>query len=597
MIMNYDDICCKCGKEIKGRLQFCFKNIQCLNCYKANILSKLEYGQNHLFENKTNYNELDLFINNKEKNLDLNENLKDSNKSNIFKKKKRRIFKKIIFNHKKFKINEFSNIIYKTIEEAGKRHKLLLMYPKDFKKKTKLICDFCNRTKLSKKHKMLNISCRKDLRELYIYIFKIITQEEFKQKLSKLSLERYDLILENKKDMVNQIIKLNTFETKHIYKKICLFCIYNSLINYKGINLLFERFVYENGQNLLSIKKKFEIISGLEELLINQNKNNLKKNNGNNKQENSNINANINLVKKGNLISNDTNEIFNEENFNIFNLVLEDKDEKEVEENNLIDFIDNNSNETQSIKVKKNKKIKNIIEKLNKKKINSIITKLDNNDKLNEKYLFKYLNHINNNNHFELVYNNRNKINPFFRQYFERRNIEQINPYIFEMDYNWNNNFININQINKSIDNINNNFFVKTNEQNIYDKLINEISILNNKFNLKININNNFIINNNINTNNNQIFYLKDINANLLFYKYLIEIIINYINNIGKLIDIYSYINESSLFLMNSIINENFSYNSNIQLINIYNLFSNLLHFYYEIKMMNSELCHKFGNI
>ena len=408
------------------------------------------------------------------------------------------------------------------------------------------------------------------------------------------------MILENEKDMINQINKLNPMETELVNKNICLFCIYNSLIKYKGINLLWDGFLSEDGQKFLTIKKKFEIILGLEELLINPNKNNVNKNNENNIKEDNNINTNINLIKKGNLFLNDVN-ILNEKNLNIFNLILEDEDGENY-------LIDNNTDETKSIKEndynEKNSytfneiKRKNIIQK---SKIKSLNTKIDNNDKLNKNYLNNYMNDIST-NHFELsdsfIKNNINNINEFFEKNPEKRNNEQINPLLFDMNYNKNNKLMKTNTLWKSIDyiNSNNNIFLKENEQSIYNRLNNQISFLKNTLNLKTNLNNEFLANN-ISAKNDEIFSLKDINEKILLLKGLIQIILNYMNNIGELSDIYSYISGNTLSVMISIMNGMVSCNDIIQLKNIHYLFSKVLYFNYKIKMMNSELCNKLRDI
>ena len=597
MLMNYNK-CDKCGNEIKEDSKLYLNYNQCRNYSKTNVLSKIEFEKKNLSENNIDYNKLNLFKKNGEKKLNYEIRI-DTNKKTIINRKKRRISKKIFFNRKKLEINEFSKIIYQIIEEAGKKCNLLLIYPY-IKKKSQIICDFCNRTKLNKKYKLFKISCRKDFKEFYKDIFNIITQEEIKHKLSNLSQENFNLILENEKDMINQINKLNPMETELVNKNICLFCIYNSLIKYKGINLLWDGFLSEDGQKFLTIKKKFEIILGLEELLINPNKNNVNKNNENNIKEDNNINTNINLIKKGNLFLNDVN-ILNEKNLNIFNLILEDEDAENY-------LIDNNTDETKSIKEndynEKNSytfneiKRKNIIQK---SKIKSLNTKIDNNDKLNKNYLNNYMNDIST-NHFELsdsfIKNNINKINEFLEKNSEKRNNEQINPLLFDMNYNKNNKLMNTNPLCKSMDyiNSNNNIFLKENEQSIYNRLNNQISFLKNTLNLKTNLNNEFLANN-ISAKNDEIFSLKDINEKILLLKGLIQIILNYMNNIGELSDIYSYISGNTLSVMISIMNGMVSCNDIIQLKNIHYLFSKVLYFNYKIKMMNSELCNKLRDI
>ena len=90
---------------------------------------------------------------------------------------------------------------------------------------------------------------------------------------------------------------------------------------------------------------------------------------------------------------------------------------------------------------------------------------------------------------------------------------------------------------------------------------------------------------------------MKDINEKILLLKGLIQIILNYMNNIGELSDIYSYISGNTLSVMISIMNGMVSCNDIIQLKNIHYLFSKVLYFNYKIKMMNSELCNKLRDI
>ena len=570
--------------------KLCLGNNQ-LNFRKTNFSSKIEFGHSNLYENMPNYNKSNSTIKKDKKNLDLNINLKDKNKATIIKKKKRRFSKKVVFNSKKFELKEFSNIIYQIIKEASKKHNLLLLHPIPFKKKRHEICGFCNRIKLSKEYKIFKISCQKDFKEFYIYIFNIITQEEFKDKFSKLSNEYFNLILENKKDMFNLINKKNTLEPELINKKICIFCIYNSLIKYKGFNLMWETFLLNDGKKFLNIKEKFEIITGLEDLLIKP-KNNANIYDNNSTKENSNININNNLFKKGNSSIIDINKIFNEKNANIFDLILEDKNDKKYFINNASSkeafWVNGKRNNENKNFINNKKRRKNIIGKSKEKKINSNNTKIDN-DKLNEIYLNNYLNN-NIINNFEFSDNNKsikNNINS------KKRNIEQINPSLFDMNYNYNNNFIKANPLNLLYDYINNdNIFVNKNEQLIYNNLNNQISLLQHELNLKENIYKNFAINN-FNKNNAQVSLLHDINGKILYLKNLIQNIFNYIDNIRELLDIYSYICSNFILLMKLIINGDISFNNIMILEKINNLFLNLLNINYKFQMMNKELCDK----
>ena len=166
------------------------------------------------------------------------------------------------------------------------------------------------------------------------------------------------------------------------------------------------------------------------------------------------------------------------------------------------------------------------------------------------------------------------------------------------MIYNKNNKLMNTNPLCKSMDyiNSNNNIFLKENEQSIYNRLNNQISFLKNTLNLKTNLNNEFLANN-ISAKNDEIFSLKDINEKILLLKGLIQIILNYMNNIGELSDKYSYINSNTLALMISDMYGMIICNDIIQLKNIHYLFSKVLYFNYKIKMMNSELCNKLRDI
>ena len=391
--------------------------------------------------------------------------------------------------------------------------------------------------------------------------------------------------------MFNLINKKNTLEHELINKNICIFCIYNSLIKYKGFILMWETFLLNDGKKFLNIKEKFEIITGLEDLLIKP-KNNANIYNNNSTKENSNININNNLFKKENSSIIDINKIFNEKNVNIFDLILEDKNDKKYFINNASSneafWVNGKRNNENKIFINNKKSRKNIIGKSKEKKINSNNTKIDN-DKLNEIYLNNYLNN-NIINNFEFSDNNKsikNNINT------KKRNTEQINPSLFDMNYNYNNNFIKANPLNLFYDYINNNnIFVNKNEQLIYNNLNNQISLLQHELNLKENIYKYFAINN-FNKNNAQIALLNDINGKILYLKNLIINIFNYIDNIRDLLDIYLYICRNFILLMQLIINGDISFNNIMILEKINNLFLNLLNINYKFQMMNKELCDK----
>ena len=75
-------------------------------------------------------------------------------------------------------------------------------------------------------------------------------------------------------------------------------------------------------------------------------------------------------------------------------------------------------------------------------------------------------------------------------------------------------------------------------------------------------------------------------------YKTSMDIILNYMDNIGEILDKISCINENSLSLMNAIFNNNINSNTNlVQLESNSNYFSQLLNYNYNMQRMNGELC------
>ena len=599
MIVNYNK-CCQCGEQKKEKDLLIFwvnncKFSKCKDCFQKNLVSNSQTHPESLLENIQIPNKINIIPKNENKKLDLKEPHKNIKKTNLMNKKKRRISKKIHFKHKIGELNkdEFMNIIYIIIEESAKKYKLF-MNSQTSKKFTKIICNLCNKTKLNKENKFIEINSLTVFKDFFNYIFNQVLIEDYKQKLVKISQTKYNQIIENKKDIYN--LKSDGLDKDPLNKKYCFGCIYNSLIKNKGILLLWEDILPEE-KSPLSNKKKLEIISGLEDMLFNSNKNmnNFKEINSNEE------NTNSNKLEKNSLF-NDSNNIFNDKKVNIFDLILGSEDE----DNNIND-LENNSDENKSIKNKNNnetkkndkkeKKNKSSKKKENKKtfmktEINDDNFELNKNINNNSK---NNLQTVDNNKNINIInMNNINNINQFNDQKFIKKHNDQIQPLLYNSNYN--SNFLNQNNMNNNIGYFNNNNnFLNPNEELIYDRLNNQLSFLKNKINLITNLNNTRINNNNTRINNNNDFLLlisqNNFKENVCYFKNSMHIIFNYMNNLGEMLEKYSCINEHSLNLIDSIINGTINTDVILQLKNNHNHLSQLLNNNYNIQKMNSELC------
>ena len=595
-MMANSNKCCQCGELKKEDELLIFyedncKFFHCKDCLQKNMESKSQYLPKSLQENNSNTNKNNLIHKkNEDKNLDLKEPVKNKDKPVLLNKKKRRISKKILFKQKKAEknIDDFDKIIYKIIEEVGEKYQLLIN-SKLNKKLSKFICYSCKKIK-SKDNKIIKFSSIINFKFFFDYIFNTIEQEENKRKLIKISQEKYNQILENKKDLIN--IKSNISEKNILKKKYCFICIYKALKRNHGINSLWEDFLLEEK----NIKKSLEITSGLGVLI-----NNSSKNNKNSVYKIVQNGENSNKAEKDNILAEFENKIFNDKKGNIFDLILgdEDNDNNELEnseDNNTI----KNKNEDQKIKDKKEKK-----NKASKQKETKIIftkTRVTNNNELNKININNNFNNItkksfginDKNKNINIInMNNINNINQFNEQKFMKRNNDLIHPLLFNIDYNSNNKFLKQSMINNNFGNLNNNpiININANEDLLYDRLNNQLSFLKNKINLISNLNNTRIANN-INNNNDLPILIanKNFKENLFYFKNSMYYVLNYMNNINDMLEKYSCINEQSLSLMDSMINGNINTDSIMQLKNNNNLFSQLLNYNYNIQRMNTEL-------
>ena len=346
--------------------------------------------------------------------------------------------------------------------------------------------------------------------------------------------------------------------------------------------------------------KNFETISGLEDMIIYPNKNG--SNNYNQNEDKGEKNKN-NI--KNNLGFNDMNElnnIFNDKKGkNIFDLILDGEEENEISDLEVI------SDENKEIKNKNNAENKKINENKNNKKIKKGKSK---EKKVKFKKAILNINQTNKNNKNNIANKNNNEIkdknlininiqndiNKFNEPTLMKKNNEQNQPLFYNtLNFNpsQNNIFYNNNQnmINNNLSGyISNNQNI--NKESFCDRLNNELSFLKNQLNLISNTKNNKIANNqNINSEQQILNSNNNLKENLLFFNNSMHIILNYMNDIGEMLDKYSCINENSLSLMDSIINGNVGADSIIKLTNNNNYFSQLLNYNYNIQKMNTELC------
>ena len=523
------------------------------------------------------------------------ENKIDSNNKDIYylNKKKKRLSKKIIFkrNLKEDEIDEFTHILLKIINESAEKKKLII-FPKANKKMDKN-CDLCNKTKMDKEDKILKFSSKNELFVFFQDLFSSLEQVKNKEMLMKISSTKYNKIIEQK-NYISQIklMDKNDLPSK-INKNFCYFCIKNYLIKNIGIKLIIENLQLDEEKSKVGKKKRFKIIDGFENMLINSSKNKINENNLNEENNNQNI------------LLNDIN-IFNDKKENIFDLILGDED---INENDINDF-ENNSEDNKSIRNKNFIDNKNKInevkkEKKNKKpkiKENKIIFKKEittNKSKNNINENINNINNVNNsmdindkNKNINIInMNNFNNINQFNDPKYTKKNSDQVQSIFFNMNYipNNNNSYIKQKIINNNIGYLNNEF--TSNEDSVQQRLNSQISNLKNKINYISNLNKSQM-NNNLNelpitppSNNN------NFSDNLNLLKNSMYTLINYLSNISDMLDKYVSINENTLSLINSLINNSVNPDKVYQLKNNNNYFSQILSCNINIQKMNIELC------
>lgn len=201
------------------------------------------------------------------------------------------------------------------------------------------------------------------------------------------------------------------------------------------------------------------------------------------------------------------------------------------------------------------------------------------------------INDKNNKNINIINMNNFNNINQFNDPKYTKKNSDQVQSILFNMNYipNHNNSYFKQKIINNNIGYLNNEFTSK--EDSVDQRLNSQISNLKNKINYISNLNKSQM-NNNLNelpitpssSNNN---YTE--NLNLL--KNSMYTLINYISNISDMLDKYVSINENTLSLMNSLMNNSVNPDNVYQLKNNNNYFSQILSCNINIQKMNIELC------
>ena len=533
-------------------------------------------------------NNVNIFVKNGENKIDSNN--KDSYYLN---KKKKRLSKKIIFkrNLKEEEINEFTHILLKIINESAEKNNLII-FPKANKKMDKN-CDLCNKSKMGKEDKILKFSSKNELFEFFQDLFSTLEQGKNKETLMKISSSKYNKIIEQK-EYISQIKLMDKNDLlSKINKNFCYFCIKNYLIKSFGIKLIFENLQSEEEKSKVGKKKKFEIIDGFKNMLINSSKNNINENNLNEENNNKNI------------LLNDIN-IFNDKKENIFDLILGDED---INENDINDF-ENNSEDNKSIRnknfidnknkineVKKEKKNKKAKIKENKITFKKEITTNKSNNNINEN--INNINNVNNamnmndkNKNINIInMNNFNNINQFNDPKYTKKNSDQVQSIFFNMNYipNNNNSYIKPNIINNNIGYLNNEFTL--NEDSVHQRLNSQISNLKNKINYISNLNKSQM-NNNLNDlsitppNNNNNF-----TEHLNLLKNSMYLLINYISNMSDMFDKYVSINENTLSLMNSLMNNSINPDNVCQLQNNNNYFFQILSCNINIQKMNIELC------
>lgn len=596
MIANYKK-CSRCGEFQKEQDIIIYnssntKFSQCVNCFQKNFSIKPKIPSDNIIKNETNYEKMNIYIQDEEKKLDLKEPIKQTNEINYLKKKKRRISKKFVFkkSKKNNNIDSFDTIIYKIMEEISEKNKILINSLNNGKDLA-FICNNCHNSKSTKEYKMIKVSSKIEFINFFDSLYNNLEQLEIKQKLIKVSQNKYNQVLENKKYLI-KLKSINIEKNIILIKKdiyYCFHCIYNYLLKSNGFNSL-----YENDEKKSSdMKSNLMLISG-ENLIIKSSK----INNDDLKEKELTEDNNNNDIT-----FDEVNNLFNDKKANIFDLILGNEDD----DNDINDF-ENNSEENKSMNKNKNndiKKIDNKKDKRNKKgksKENKITFKkiIPNNNQIN-------INNFNNNSNFKINFKendkqknliNMNNLNQFDPSKYIKKNQEKIQPLFFNINYNPNNNYLKPNMINNNnITYLNNNNFSNSNEEVIYERLNNQLSFLNTKLSLISNLNNTRKANNN-NINNDLpiLISTNNFNENIFHFKKAMLSILNYMNNIGEMLDKYSCINENLLVLMDTMINGNIKSDSIQLLKNNSNYFSQLLNYNYSIQKMNTEICDILNN-
>jgi len=623
MIDNFNK-CCQCGEHKKEEDISIYnsnktKFFQCKNCSQKNLITEPKIKTDILLINKTNIDKTNITLKNDEKKLDLKEPIKKIIETNYLNKKRPRISKNIVFRRKKMKKNldEFTNIIYKIIEQSNNKNKLLINI-KDSNKNQNTVCDLCQNQKLNKENKIITISSFNEFKDFFETIYNNLEQEENNKKLIQISKLKYNQIIQNKKNINQIIINLNKdISSLIIYKNFCCECIYKYLLKINGINILWGNIQNDEKKSSNTFKNNFEIISGLKDIRTNS-KNNIKNNNENedknNKNDNNDGNDNDN-DNENNILDNEINNMFRGK-ANIFDLILGDEDD-----DNDINDLDNNSEENKSIKNKNNdikkindnkkdkkikkgktkenkitfKKIIPFNNQLNKNKLNNNFININNEENDKNKNLLN-INNLKNINNI----NNINNITQFKDSKYNNKS-QEINQPLFFNIYNANNNFLkpnmSINNNNNNYNNApylnnNNNINSKSNENLVYNRLINQLSFLKNKLCLIANLNNTRKANNNnINSNSPILISTNSFIENLVNFKNSMDMVFDYMDNISDTLDKISCINENSVSLINSVINGNINQDNLIQLSSNSNYFSQILNSNYNLQKMNSKLC------
>ena len=616
--------CCHCGdlKKEEELLAYFVNNCKftlCKNCFDKNIISNNKSYRNNSPSNNEHISQFNIIIKKEdEKKLDLNECTK-SNDISFLLSKKRRLSKIIVFKRKKPEIiDNFTNAINKLIYASAENNKLIITL-KGNKKYRNKTCGLCKTKKLIKEKKMINFSTVNNVISFFDELYNSVEQDENRNYLIKYSQVKYNQIVEQKKtfQQLKSMKNGNDLNLKS-NERLCFPCINELLIKNNGINLLWDNLFPEEDK---IEKKNMEILSDIENILINTSKN--IKTNFNDIQ----IKEEDNKTDKNIILDDDINYIFDGKKVNIFDLILGDEEDEQGDLNDIENNSDekssknklNNNNDNQKMnesqKDKKVTKGKSKEKKITFKKtigcynppiqndLNNI--KIRNFNKINDNTINQNINTNNNNinNNYGdknkniniINMNNINNINQLNDSIYAPNNSEQIHPFLYKNYYNPSSNQNNPIYNSNIINNINNNnlgYNYPQNEETIYDKLTNQLDSLKIKLNLISNLNNSRIAKSNIINNDLQFLISNTIfKDNLFFFQNSMHLILNYMNNISEMLEKYSFISENSLRLMNSMINGTISKENLMQLKNNSNYFSQLLNYNYNIQKMNTELC------